>query len=302
MKRLLIGFALAGCAWAGQTVRIGVFGLFRPAELTVRGRAIEAIASGNRFAPDGAKPLRCAARQNAMECTTGSETFMSDSVSVIPRGDGSLVLAIPGRIERRFEGSLDIAAADGELIPVITMEREIAVASSTAAESPPGAPREALKAQAVAIRSYYAASQGRHARFDFCDTTHCQFLKAALRHDAPAARAARETRGLALAWNGRPIAALYSASCGGHTRAAPRGPDLYPFFAVACPYCARAPRPACSYCVRTTGAWSNRRGRGAGHGVGLCQTGAAVMAEGGAPFDTILRHYFPNTILRRMPE
>lgn len=37
------------------------------------------------------------------------------------------------------------------------------------------------------------------------------------------------------------------------------------------------------------------RGAGWGHGVGLCQIGAAMMAEQGADFRTILQHYYPDT-------
>jgi SpoIID/LytB domain protein len=36
-------------------------------------------------------------------------------------------------------------------------------------------------------------------------------------------------------------------------------------------------------------------GAGWGHGVGLCQIGAAMMAEKGYRFDEILQHYFPGT-------
>lgn len=39
------------------------------------------------------------------------------------------------------------------------------------------------------------------------------------------------------------------------------------------------------------------RGHGWGHGVGLCQIGAAVMAEEGYPYEKILSHYFPNSKL-----
>lgn len=39
-------------------------------------------------------------------------------------------------------------------------------------------------------------------------------------------------------------------------------------------------------------------GRGWGHGVGLCQIGAAVMADEGYAYEDILYHYFPNTHLR----
>ena len=40
------------------------------------------------------------------------------------------------------------------------------------------------------------------------------------------------------------------------------------------------------------------RGAGWGHGVGLCQIGAAMMAAKGFDFRAILNHYFPNTILK----
>jgi stage II sporulation protein D len=38
-------------------------------------------------------------------------------------------------------------------------------------------------------------------------------------------------------------------------------------------------------------------GSGFGHGVGLCQHGAAALAESGTGFEGILRHYFLNTTL-----
>lgn len=43
------------------------------------------------------------------------------------------------------------------------------------------------------------------------------------------------------------------------------------------------------------------KGRGLGHGVGLCQWGARGMALAGLRFDQILRHYFPGARLRRLP-
>ena len=39
------------------------------------------------------------------------------------------------------------------------------------------------------------------------------------------------------------------------------------------------------------------KGAGWGHGVGLCQIGAAVMGENGASHVQILRHYYPGTAL-----
>ncbi len=43
-------------------------------------------------------------------------------------------------------------------------------------------------------------------------------------------------------------------------------------------------------------------GAGWGHGVGLCQIGAAVMASGGAGYRKILSHYYPGTAVGRLEE
>ncbi|MEW6752000.1 MAG: hypothetical protein AB1505_13630 [Candidatus Latescibacterota bacterium] len=41
------------------------------------------------------------------------------------------------------------------------------------------------------------------------------------------------------------------------------------------------------------------KGAGWGHGVGLCQIGAAVMAASGVGYRRILEHYYPGTGLER---
>jgi peptidoglycan hydrolase-like amidase len=301
MTASVVCFALAVAACSAQTVRIGVFGLFRPAELrlaALAGGALEVRAGAARFVVQDGAAASIAADNGAIECRWRGGAVRSQTVTASPRGGAGLVLAVPGKIERRFSGQLEITAAAGALEPVIAMDIEVAVASAVAAESPANAPIEALKAQAVVTRSYYAAAHGRHGAFDFCDTTHCQFLREPPRAGEPAARATLETRGLLLSWNGAPVAALYTASCGGHTRALDAAPPGdYPYYAVECPTCARGGSVPCAYCTRTAGAWANRRGTGAGHGVGLCQTGAAAMAAEGAGFRDILRYYFPNTAI-----
>jgi stage II sporulation protein D len=44
------------------------------------------------------------------------------------------------------------------------------------------------------------------------------------------------------------------------------------------------------------------RGRGNGHGVGMCQSGALEMAKEGHAYDAILRHYYPGVGLERLRE
>jgi stage II sporulation protein D len=279
---------LLWCALASaQPLRIGVFGLFHPVELTVRPDSGGALLTetGSVLVADG-DTMRCTPSGASVRCSSPAGTFTSLHVLATPRGETGLILSVPGKIERRFTGALEITAADGALVPVIVMDLEAAVASAVAAESLPGAPLEALKTQAVVSRSYYAAARGRHAHFNFCDTTHCQFLREAPPAEHPAARAARATSGFVIVWRGAPVEALFSARCGGRTRPLPRA-ENYPFFQVECP-CPRAPRVSCSYC----------RGReSAGHGTGLCQAGAGLMAREGSDFAAILAHYYPNTTL-----
>jgi peptidoglycan hydrolase-like amidase len=191
------------------------------------------------------------------------------------KGD-EFVLMVPGRIERRFRGKLELVRAGDEVVPVVTMDLETAVASIVAAESPPGAGLESMKAQATVARSYLLAVHGRHPHSDFCDTTHCQFLREPPPPDSLAAQATRTTAGMVLAYQGRVIEALYSSDCGGTTREFVEG--TYPYFAVSCPV---------------------RSGVASGHRLGLCQVGAAAMARSGVSWIDILRHYFPAAAVGR---
>jgi len=284
MRRVVLSFALAAAPCFAATVRIGVFGLFHPVQLRLaaaRGGALEVRAGEASFVLRDTESATVALHDGEIECHWRGGAATSRSLSASPR-DGSLILSVPGKIQRQFQGRLEIGVSRSTLRPVVAMDLEVAVASVVAAESPPGAPVEALKAQAIVARSFYVAAHRRHAAFDFCDTTHCQFLRAPPRASQAAARATVATRGLILAWHGTPVAALYSAHCGGRTRIPTRAePGDYPYFAVPCSSCARA----------------KRHGATAGHGIGLCQTGAAAMAVSGAGFRAILEHYYPNTVL-----
>jgi stage II sporulation protein D len=252
-------------------------------------------------------------------------------------GDARTELIVPSHFRRVYRGTLTLTAHHGELMAVVAMDREDAVLSVVAAEMPANAPREALQAQAIIARSFLAAG-ARHTESDFCDTTHCQFLRSpddasAAAHDAVAA-----THNLVLMWNHRPLAALYSSQCGGRTntlREAAMDPgDSYPYFSVSCAWCiahaprwraapvpgATPPKPGAEAAriryVRRWG-WSalpgNRftatdgpsgahlEGRAVGHSIGLCQQGAIAMAANGADSNAILTHYYPDTTIEPAP-
>jgi stage II sporulation protein D len=78
---------------------------------------------------------------------------------------------------------------------------------------------EALKAQAVAARTYIVRNMGQYKAegYDICDTDACQVYMGAGTEDPLATRAVNETRGAIATYNGQPINALYSSTCGGKT-------------------------------------------------------------------------------------
>jgi stage II sporulation protein D len=81
---------------------------------------------------------------------------------------------------------------------------------------------EALKAQAVAARTYAIRNMGqsRQEGYDICNTDTCQVYMGAGTEDPLATQAVRETRGIIATYNGQPINALYSSTCGGRTESA----------------------------------------------------------------------------------
>ncbi|HZM70112.1 MAG TPA: SpoIID/LytB domain-containing protein [Candidatus Cryosericum sp.] len=78
---------------------------------------------------------------------------------------------------------------------------------------------EALKAQAVAARTYVVANLGQFSEsgYDICDSAQCQVYKGAGTEHPLTDQALAETRGLVLVFDGQPIHALYTSTCGGHT-------------------------------------------------------------------------------------
>jgi stage II sporulation protein D (peptidoglycan lytic transglycosylase) len=323
-------------------LRIGVLGLFRPHRLTLRpapGQALIVATEKSSFVLDGSSGYNAAdiaMSDGQLLLRVGDQMVRADHIRATSRNGAAadLVLAIPDKISRRYRGVLQVEAVSGALVPVVGMNLETAVASAVQAESDPDAPLETLKAQAVATRSYFVAARGRHHNFDFCDTTHCQFLREPPGPESNAFRATLATRGLVLEYHEQAVQAMFSRSCGGRTRT-PQELGIashgYPYFSVVCDYCRRHPvawtrrvSPTQADDLLSRGEASrldiDRRlgwdfvpsdnftthrearsvllhGTGRGHGIGLCQQGAKAMAQAGAGFREILSHYYPNTEL-----
>lgn len=78
---------------------------------------------------------------------------------------------------------------------------------------------EALKAQAVAARTYTLRNMGEFARegYDICATPRCQVYGGMTVEHPLSDQAVAETAGQVLLYKGELVNALYSSTCGGHT-------------------------------------------------------------------------------------
>lgn len=327
-------------------VRIGVLGLFHPRQFTVSAPPSHALVvhAGQESVvierSSGVDSASVRISADAVLLMAGPRAIQASALTVTGRNNEPVdfVLAVPEKITRRYRGTLEIKPSSGTLIAIVTMDRETAVASVVAAEYAPDTPLEALKAQAVAARSYFVAGRGRHHDFDFCDTTHCQFLREPPAPAGAVSKAVAATHDLVLTYNSGPFAAMYTRSCSGHTRtpAELRLPSAsYPYYSVECKYCRAHPVrwisrisaqdaarlhssdeaarlnsvrrlgwaavPSNDFVVQKERGQILLKGTGQGHGIGLCQAGAKAMAEEGADFQEILSHYYPNTTIVNWP-
>jgi stage II sporulation protein D len=99
--------------------------------------------------------------------------------------------------------------------------------------SPGGYPAiEALKAQAIAARTYALKNRGQFMSqgFDILPTTRSQVYRGLTSENPLSTRAVDETRGLVATYAGEPINALYTSTCGGRTE------DSENIFNQAVPY------------------------------------------------------------------
>jgi len=164
---------------------------------------------------------------------------------------------------------------------VHSYELESYIARVVAAEMPSTWHPEALKAQAVASRSFalYAVRNPRHKEAPLCSSAHCQVVAEKEHIEAKAAILA--TKGLIATYKGEVIEAVYTARCSGRTK---NSEDVWQ---ETKPYLRSVE------CIL-------KSGEPKGHQVGLCQNGAEAMAQAGASFREILCHYYTNIDIQRI--
>lgn len=353
----LVAIAAAGGAFAVETVRIAVGPELKVATVSGEslsagpdeeqgrftpvpsGRAVLAVGEGGLTLNDAVVP-EGVVRLNA----AGAQGPVLDVGAMRVQGD---VVAVRGRL-------------GVQLINVLSLEDYLA--GVLGSEMPRSFPLEALKAQAVAARTY--ALQKKLEAYDkpwhLGSSVISQVYKGLAAHDARTQEAVEATRGQILTWRLQPIEAYFHASCGGRTEAGldALGRALPYLRPVECP-CASLPQSQWSLQLskaeaqralggklsalqvqgrsrtgrakavqlgpsRSLDAVTFRekvgygrvkslafeaaphgdgwqlKGKGFGHGAGLCQWGANALAQQGKPYREILERYYPGTELQTL--
>ncbi|MDQ1559843.1 MAG: stage sporulation protein [Pyrinomonadaceae bacterium] len=124
--------------------------------------------------------------------------------------------------EKPYRGRLEVFTnLNGSLTVVNVLSLEDYVRGVVPNELSPGGygALEALKAQAVAARTYAVSNRGQFnaAGFDLLPTIRSQVYGGLSTEHPLSTRAVEETRGLVATYRGEPINALYTSTCGGRT-------------------------------------------------------------------------------------
>ena len=197
---------------------------------------------------------------------------------ITPQGSGFVSAK-----KRWYRGEFIIMNRDGHLVIINDLPIEEYILGVVPSEMPSKWNTEALKAQAIAARSYAIANRGKRASkgYDLNDTPEDQAYGGASAETAETNRAVAATKGIVVTYDKKVIPAYYSASAGGQTinSGAVWNQDL-PF-------------------LRSVPSFDEGISKN-GHGVGMSQHGANNLASKGYNAYQILTHYYNNVKFGRL--
>ena len=156
-----------------------------------------------------------------VEVYSGDELVISsmDSSGVLMSAapaEDSKIITIDGD---RYRDGVSYLASGGKLTVINYVGLEHYLWSVVGAEIGPTYPIEAIKAQAIAARSFAIANEHRHSGqgFNLCDSTDCQAYKGLNREYSSTISACEQTEGEVITYGGRVVNAYYYASSSGET-------------------------------------------------------------------------------------
>jgi stage II sporulation protein D len=199
-------------------------------------------------------------------------TTNSDSILIEPTGNGFVCAK-----NRWYRGNIIITNRNNLLTVVNDVKLEDYLLGVVPCEMPSSWCEEALKAQAIAARSYAVANIGKNSSkgFDIKDNTEDQAYGGATSETTKTNKIVAQTYGIVVTQNKQVITAYYCASAGGKTI---NSGDVW---AKDLPYLHSVPS-------------FDGNLRKNGHGIGMSQNGANNLAKQGYNAYQILSYYYNN--------
>ena len=119
--------------------------------------------------------------------------------------------------DRAWRGDLEVAIKGGTLSLINILSVEEYLYGVLSAEMSSKAHPQALKAQAVAARTFAFRNLKRHEKegFNFCPHVHCQVYRGVSAQTPSTEKAVMDTRGEVIVYEDKPIEILFHANCGG---------------------------------------------------------------------------------------
>ncbi len=150
--------------------------------------------------------------------------------------------------ERQYRDELYVYSSNKDCIVVNRVDLEKYIAGLLNSEMSAHWDSQALMAQAITARTYalyqMQGSPQVNPAFDLDSSVKDQVYEGAHKERYKALSAVQKTRGMILAFQGKPIKAFYHSTCGGNTEKPERvWGGKFPYLtSVRCPYCYNSPR------------------------------------------------------------
>ncbi len=189
---------------------------------------LASVEGSNRYYFSQSADVFSSADRRGLLAPESKLSFMAKKTLIVARPDTTITI----NGHRRYgEFSVGVTA-EGKLIPVVRLPRDRYLKGVVPKEMSPAAPLDALRAQAIAARTFSVRLSGRYdaSGYDICDTTSCQVYGGDDVGTAASDRAVDSTSGLILTYDGKPAHTFYHASSGGYVE---NSEDV---FSAALPY------------------------------------------------------------------
>jgi len=213
----VIAFAVAALAERIPVVRVGLASFGSPVTVTLTSDlAFAAIDPFTNARLAAWKPKEVVAiRAEGNLVVVGSQK----REAVYFSSESPALKLVSGSVGRRYRGWMYVSALAGKLVLINELPLESYLMGVVPCEMGPSSPIEALKAQAVAARTYTLTKIGAFAQYgyDVDDTTRCHVYRGIDVETSLTSEAIRQTSNQVLIYNGRPIEALYATVSGGVT-------------------------------------------------------------------------------------